>query len=69
MLSLETPQRYRKMTPAERLRLTFDLMKGLDRNLCRGTPDQVNREFELLRHENDARSQNMLRTLGATKVS
>ncbi len=69
MLSPETLQRYREMAPAERLQLTFDLMKGLDRDLCRGTPAQVDRKFELLRRENDARNQNMLRALAATKAS
>lgn len=67
MLSPETLQLYREMTPGERLRLTFELMRGCDKMLCQGTPDQVRRKFELLRRENDSRNQNMLRAMAAAK--
>jgi len=52
MLSPETLESYRRMTPGERLRLTFQLMQGIDQPLCCGTTDQVARKFALLRREN-----------------
>jgi len=69
MLSPETLQSYRKMTPGERLRLTFKLMQGVDRMLCQGTSDQVARKFELLRRANDRRNENMLQAIMATQKS
>lgn len=68
MLSTETLESYRRMTPGERLRLTIRLMQGLDKALLMGTPDQVNRKFELLRRENDHRNQNMLTAIARTKA-
>jgi len=68
MLSPETLESYRRMTPGERLRLTIRLMQGLDGALLTGTPEHVNRKFELLRLENDHRNQNMLTAIARTKV-
>lgn len=68
MLSTETLESYRRMTPGERLRLTIRLMQGLDKALLIGTRDQVNRKFELLRRENDLRNQNMLTAIARTKA-
>ncbi len=67
MLSPETLDTYRRMTPGERLRLTIQLMQGVDRALCSGTPEQVARKFELLRRENDLRNQNMLTAIAASR--
>ena len=67
MLSPETLETYRRMTPGERLKLTFSLMEGMDRALLSGTPEQVSRKFELLRRENDLRNQNTLTALARTK--
>lgn len=67
MLSPETLQSYREMTPGERLKLTIQLMEGLDKALLSGTPVQVNRKFELIRRENDLRNQNMLTAIARTK--
>ena len=67
MLSSETLETYRRMTPGERLKLTFSLMEGMDRALLSGTPEQVSRKFELLRRENDLRNQNTLTALARTK--
>jgi hypothetical protein len=69
MLSPETLEIYRSMPPAERLKLTFQLMEGLDKALLSGTPEQVNRKFELIRRENDLRNQNMLTAIARTKSS
>ncbi len=69
MLSPETLQSYREMTPGERLKLTIQLMEGLDKALLSGTPEQVNRKFELIRRENDLRNQNMLTAIARTNSS
>jgi hypothetical protein len=69
MLSLETLQRYREMTPGQRLELTFRLMDGLEKSLLSGTPQQVDRKFELLRRENDLRNENMLTAIARTKAA
>ena len=60
MLSQETLKQYRRMTPSERLAQTILSMEGIDRALLSGTPQQVDRKFELLRRENDLRNTNML---------
>ena len=67
MLSTETLESYRRMTPGERLQLTIRLMRGTEQALCRGTPEQVKRKFELLRLENELRNQNTLRSIAATR--
>lgn len=59
MLSQETLERYRKMTPGERLELTFQMMRENMPYLLQGTKEQVDRRFELLQRENDARNRNM----------
>ncbi|MBU6172958.1 MAG: hypothetical protein KGQ60_04105 [Planctomycetes bacterium] len=68
MLSPETLESYRRMTPGERLRLTIRLMQGLDKALLMGTPEHVNRKFDLLRRENDHRNENMLTAIARTKA-
>lgn len=67
MLSPETLQIYRGMTPGQRLRLTFELMQGTEKSLLAGTPEQVDRKFELLRRENDLRNRNMLTAIARTR--
>ncbi len=69
MLSPETLENYRRMTPGQRLRLTFLLMEGIDKALLSGKPEQVDRKFELLRRENDLRNRNMLTAVARTKSS
>ena len=67
MLSRETLEQYRRMTPGERLALT---MRMIDENipyLLRGTPEQVDRRFELLRRQNDERNLNMLTAIARTR--
>lgn len=60
MLSPETLERYRKMTPGERLALTFQLSDEAMPYLLFGTTEQVRRKFELLRRENEARNEGIL---------
>ena len=51
MLSPETLEDYRRMTPSERLRLTLEMIRAETPYLLRGTPEQVDRRFELLRRK------------------
>ncbi len=67
MLSPETLETYRRMTPGQRLQLTIELMEGMDQALLSGTPAQVDRKFELLERENDLRNRNMLKAIGRTR--
>ena len=56
MLSRETLERYRRMTPGERLAMSLKLTEESEPYLLYGTPEQVKRKFELLRRENDERT-------------
>jgi hypothetical protein len=60
MLSRETLEQYRRMTPGQRLALAFQLTDEATPYLFAGTPDQVKRRFELLRRQNDQRNQCIL---------
>lgn len=63
MLSQETLDEYRRMTPAQRFNLTLLAIRDDMPNLDLGTPEQVARRFELIRRENDLRNENMLRAM------
>jgi hypothetical protein len=67
MLSRETLERYRQMTPGERLALTLKLTAESEPYLFVGTPEQVKRKFELLRRQNDDRNRRMLEAIARTK--
>ena len=67
MLSRETLEEYRRMTVGERLALTLKLTEESEPYLLYGTPEQVDRKFELLRRENDERNQRMLEAIARTK--
>ena len=56
MLSRETLEAYRKMTPSERLALTLQAMRDSFPYLLEGPAEVVDRKFELIRRENDART-------------
>ncbi len=66
MLSPETLERYRRMTPGERLALTLKLTEESEPYLFYGTPEQVRRKFELLRRQNDERTRRILEGLART---
>ena len=68
MLSQETLERYRRMTPGERLALALRMTEENIPALFEGGPDIVNRRFELLARENDARNCNMLTAIARTKA-
>ena len=57
MLSPETLESYRRMTPGERLRLTIELSRSAWKALSEGSPEIVARRFLRLEQENDARNQ------------
>jgi len=67
MLSRETLEEYRRMTPGERLALTLKLTEESEPYLLYGTPEQVDRKFELLRRENDDRNRRMVEAFARTK--
>jgi hypothetical protein len=67
MMSPETVQRYRRMTPSQRLQLTLEMIREATPFLLRGTPEQVDRRFELLRLQNDQRNRSMLKGIARTK--
>ena len=67
MLSRETLEKYRRMTPGERLELSFRLTEEATPFLFAGTPEQVKRKFELLRRQNDERNRRMLEGLARSK--
>jgi hypothetical protein len=67
MLSRESLEQYRRMTPAERFRLTARMIEDEIPFLLRGTPEQVDRRFELLRRQNDDRNRRMLEGIARTR--
>jgi hypothetical protein len=69
VLSRETLEMYRRMTNAERLRLTLEMIRENTPYLLRGTPEQVRRRFELLRRQNDDRNLRMLTAIARMRDS
>ena len=69
MLSKETLERYRQMTPGERLSLTFAMMRDAIPYLLSGPSDVVDRKFELLRRENDLRNQGILAGIARSEAA
>jgi hypothetical protein len=67
MLSRETKERYRRMTNSERLKLVLEMIRENTPYLLRGTPEQVDRRFELLRRQNDDRNRRMLEGIARTR--
>jgi hypothetical protein len=59
----ETYAAYRRMTPAERLALTFQAIRESTPYLLSGPAEVVERRFARLRDENDARNRNLLERL------
>ncbi len=67
MLSRETLEQYRRMTPSERLRLTLQMIREETPYLLRGPAEVVDRRFELLRRQNDERNRRMLTGIARTR--
>jgi len=68
MMSAETAARLRSMSAADRLRLTLRMIDEAVPFLTRGTPEEVRRRFDLLRHENDERNRAILEAVARTKT-
>jgi hypothetical protein len=69
MLSRETLEAYRRMTPGQRLEIALEMMRENTSYLLRGRPEIVSRRFERIRRENDARNRNMLAAIARTKTT
>ncbi len=67
MMSRETAERYRRMTPSERLKLTLEMIRENTPYLLQGPPEVVERRFQLLRLQNDERNRRMLEGIARTK--
>ena len=67
MITQETLEMYRRMTPGEKLKLTLEMIRENTPRLFRGTEAEIDRRFEILRLQNGERNRNMLRTLARTK--
>jgi hypothetical protein len=66
-MSREAAEANRRLTPSERLKITLQMIEESIPFLLQGTPEEVDRRFELLRRENDIRNQNMLAGLARIK--
>ncbi len=69
MLSQETLDAYRRMTPGERLAIALEMTQADLPALLEGTPSVVDRRFELIRRENDLRNARILAARAAMKAT
>ena len=67
MQSKESIEMYRNMTPGERLKLTLQACRESQPYLFYGSPELVDRRFELLRKQNNERNQALLEALAASE--
>ena len=67
MLSKESLERYRNMTVNERWQIVKEMIRTETPYLLRGTPEQVDRRFELLRRQNDERNFLVLSAIARTR--
>lgn len=67
MLSQKSIARYLATSLGDKLRLVLDMCRDSSRFLLIGKPDHVARKFELIRRENDARNENMLKAIARTR--
>lgn len=63
MLSKESLEAYRRMTPGQRLALTLEAMRDSIPYLLRGSDEVVDRKFALIRKQNNERNRRMLEGL------
>lgn len=68
MLSQETLDEYRRMTPGQRLELALRMTEENLPALVAGPEQVVRRRFELLNRENDLRNDNMRRAIARTRT-
>ena len=69
MLSQETLDEYRRMTPGQRLELALKMTTENLPALVAGPPEVVSRRFELLKRENDLRNANMREAMARTRTA
>ncbi len=69
MLSRETLEAYRQMSPSERLALSLRAMRESLPYLLRGSPEVVARRFERIRMQNDLGNRRILERLAAAERS
>jgi len=69
VLSRETLEAYRRMTNAERMKLTMQMIEENTPYLLKGPADVVERRFELLRRQNDERTRNMVEGMAHLRKS
>ncbi|MFO7902228.1 MAG: hypothetical protein ACQESR_19800 [Planctomycetota bacterium] len=55
------------MTPGQRLQMTCEMIRENTPHLFFGTPDEVQRKFDLLRRENDERNRRILEGIARIK--
>jgi hypothetical protein len=67
MLSRESLEHYRRMAPSQRLAIALRMTRESIPYLFQGTPEQVDRRFELLRRQNDDRNRRMLEAIARTR--
>jgi len=69
MLSRESLEAYRRMTPGQRLSLTLQAMRDAVPYLLSGSKHVVERRFELIRRENDERNRRMREGLAKAEAT
>lgn len=67
MLSKETLDTYRRITPGERLTLALRMTGQMLPGLLEGADSDVSRRFEMLARENDERNRNMRTAMARTR--
>lgn len=67
MMSRETLEAFRRMTTSRRLEITLEMMRPNTARLFAGTPEMVDRRFELLRRQNNERNRRMLTAIARTR--
>ena len=68
MISPETLEEYRRMTPGQRLALALRMTEENLPALVAGPEQVVRRRFEILQRENDLRNENMRRAIARTRT-
>lgn len=68
MLSPQQIERYRAMTPGERLAICLQMTRESLPYLNAGTPEEVRRKHELLRRENESHALALARGLMAAEA-
>ena len=67
MISRETLEMYRRMTPGEKLKLTLEMIRENTPRMFQGTEAEIDRRFEILRIQNHERTLSILRGLARTR--